>query len=712
MANPNNNVIAGKFRGAFAKKLVFREGAVSAVDTASVLIKGKTNEKTSGPFPLWSIKVLVALNRASYGSSNYSQRSSKPDINIQPGNQSIMPAVMNRKYKLFLPLFFLVCFFGLAPKCINAQDLKVYPSNWWVGMKNPKLQLMLHGPSIADASNFTINYPGIQLAKINRVENHNYVFLDLVIAATAKPGIATIDATGTAFRPIHFELKSRRTGNGKDYAQGVRSGDFIYLLMPDRFSNGDPTNDRIAGMKDQSLNRNEIFDRHGGDFQGIINHLDYLQSLGVTTLWMTPVLENDMPNRTEHGYAFTDHYTIEPRIGGAVMYKKLSDEIHHRGMKLIQDAVYNHVGLFHFTVQDPPMKDWLHQWPSFTQPNYKDQTLFDPYGAQVDKKKMLDGWFTNEMPDLNQGNPFVANFLIQHAIWCVEEFGVDGWRIDTYIYLDLDFMNRCNQALLNEFPKITMFGEAWVSGTANEAYFTQNNINSPFKSNLIGVTDFQCLFDGIQPALKQAPDGVNRLYQTLSNDILYKDPMNNVIFLDNHDMTRIYSELGEDMAKLKMGIGWLLTERGIPEMYYGTELMMRGIKNPDGWVRLDFPGGWPGDSKNGFTGQGMSADEIAVQGFTRKIANYRNNSSAIKSGKLMQYVPEHGVYVYFRYDAHQTVMCVMNTNDQPATIDCSRFKERMSGFSKALDIATGTSFNLDPTLTVGGKYLLIMELQP
>ena len=300
---------------------------------------------------------------------------------------------------------------------------------------------------------------------------------------------------------------------------------------------------------------------------------------------MTPVLINDMPNRTEHGYACTDHYTIEPRLGGADMYKKISDELHARGMKLIQDIVYNHVGLYHFTVQDPPVQDWLHQWPSFTQPNYKDQTLFDPYVAQVDKKKMLDGWFTNEMPDLNQSNPFVANFLIQHAIWCVEEFGVDAWRIDTYIYLDLDFMNRCNKALIDEYPKITMFGEAWVTGTTNEAYFTKNHINSPFKSNLTDITDFQFLFDGIQPAVKQPPDGVNRLYQTLSNDICTGSD-EQCHFLDNHDMT--FFQKSEKMWRAKMGICWLMTERGIRNYIMARNIDARN-QNPDGWVRLDFP---------------------------------------------------------------------------------------------------------------------------
>ena len=404
--------------------------------------------------------------------------------------------------------------------------------------------------------------------------------IDLVITPAAKPGNVSIEfSNGTKIHSVIWPLKPRREGRGKTFAQGVSSADFIYFLMPDRFSNGDVSNDRIAGMRDQSLNRDSIFLRHGGDLQGVMDHLDYLQGLGVTTLWMTPVLENDMPTRTEHGYAFTDHYTIEPRFGGAIAYKKLSDALHSRGMKLIQDAVYNHVGSYHFLVQDAPAKDWLHQWPHFTQTSYKDQPLFDPYASKADAIKTADGWFSTEMPDLNQNNPYVANFLIQHALWCVEEFGVDGWRIDTYIYNDLPFMNRCNKALTDEYPRMTMFGEDWVHGVINQAYFAENKLDVPFKSNLQGVVDFQTLFYGIQPALNQAfgwTEGVNRLYTTLSNDIIYKDPMRNVIFLDNHDMTRFFTTVKEDVEKHKMGLGWLFTCRGIPQLYYGTEILMKG----------------------------------------------------------------------------------------------------------------------------------------
>jgi neopullulanase len=605
----------------------------------------------------------------------------------------------------------LICSLFIFNYSFSQSKVDIYPTNWWVGMKNPKVQLMLHGTDVG-SSTVSINYPGITVTRVNKVENRNYLFVDLTISSSAKPGTARIRLNnGTS---INFQLKPRRTGKGTDYAQGVRSQDLIYLIMPDRFANGDYGNDKLPNYKDQSLNRDSMYHRHGGDIQGVIDHLDYLKDLGVTTVWLTPVLENDMPNRTEHGYAITNHYKVDERHGGSTAYAKLSDELHRRGMKLIQDAVYNHVGLYNFFVQDPPMKDWLHQWPKYTQTNYKDQTIFDTHGSEQQKKVMQDGWFTRQMPDLNQNNPYVANFLIQHALWSVEEFGVDGWRIDTYIYNDLAFMNRCNKALTDEYPKMTMFGETWVHGTANQAYFARNNINVPFKSNLVGVTDFQALFYGITPALTQNfgwTEGVNKLYETLSNDFLYQDPSNNVVFLDNHDMTRFLSTVNDDVDKLKMGIAWLLTTRGVPEIYYGTEILLKGVSDPDGKVRQDFPGGWKGDPSNKFTAQGRTEKENEVFNWTRTIANFRKNSSAIKTGKLMQFFPEDWVYTYFRYDDKQTVMVVMNTSTEEKTVDPKKFIERTGGFIRARNIATSAAFDLSTSCKIPGKTVWVMELQ-
>ncbi len=594
---------------------------------------------------------------------------------------------------------FIVFYLLLANICFAQYNdgYKCYPTNWWVGMKWNKVQIMVHGKKVAD------NFPmikmgpegmklatGVRLMKINRVENPNYIFLDLVIDPTAKPGKFYFPFVRNM--ELSYELKARRNGNGTSFAQGVTSKDFMYLIMPDRFSNGDESNDRVPGMRDQSLNRDTVFNRHGGDLMGIQNHLDYLQSLGVTTLWLNPVIENNMDNRTEHGYAFTNHYKVDPRLGGDKAYLELVEATHKKGMKIIQDAVYNHVGIHHFTVEDAPMKDWLHQWPSYTQTSYKDQVLFDPHASESDRSIMADGWFTRQMPDLNQGNPYVANFLIQHAIWTVEEFGIDGWRIDTYAYNDLEFMNRCNKALMDEYPKLTMFGETWVHGVPNQSYFVQNNYNIPFKSNLQAPTDFQTLW-GITDAMTKDfgwTDGVNNLYTALAQDFVYKDPMRNVIFLDNHDMARFYSVVGEDMEKYKTAVNWLLTCRGIPQFYYGGEIGMTGTTSPnDGYVRQDFLGGWKADKVNKFSATGRTAKENEIWNHIATLANYRKTASAITSGKMMQFTPQDGVYVYFRYDEKQTIMIVMNTAKDKKTVALKRFTERTSGFGKMKNILSG-----------------------
>ncbi len=596
-----------------------------------------------------------------------------------------------------------------------AQEVNFYPSNWWVGMTNPKLQVMMHGKDIGKGEISIQDYPGVVLDSVHKAENPNYVFIDLLVNAAAKPGNLQINwKQGKATKKYSFALGARREGKGKSFAKGVNSEDLIYLLIPDRFSNGDPSNDKIAGLLDQTLNRDSIYHRHGGDLKGIINNLDYLQDMGITALWLLPVWQNNMPDRTEHGYAITNHYKVEPRLGTNEDYETLGDELHKRGMKLVQDVIYNHTGLYHFFVQDKPMKDWLHEWPSYTQTNYKDQALFDPYASEADKKKLVDGWFTPMMPDLNQQNPFVANFLIQHAIWSVEQFGVDGWRIDTYIYNDLDFMNRCNKALLDEYPNISIFGETWVHGVPNQSFFTANTMgNIPFKSNLPATTDFQTLFYGIQEALTKPfgwTDGVNKLYTTTAQDYLYLDPMKQVIFLDNHDLPRFYSVIGEDTAKYKVALSWLLTFRGVPQLYYGNENLMTGFTNPDGWVRLDFKGGWPGDKENKFISTGRSPKENEIFNHLRTLANFRKTSSAIKTGKLMQYIPEDGVYVYFRYDGNQTVMCVMNTNTTEKTIDTNRFSERTNGFKKGIDIPTGKAYELGGSLKLRPMSMLVLNL--
>ncbi len=595
---------------------------------------------------------------------------------------------------------FLLTFFAWSTCVTMAQSTstELYPASWWIGMKWNTVQILVRNPSDEfNKQEVSINYPGVVLRKTTRLENPHYYALDVEVSASALAGQVPISFTNNKKKTTvaYWPIEKRREGNGTAFAQGVRSEDVMYLIMPDRFSNGDKSNDKVAGMRDQSLRRDTVYERHGGDLQGVINHLDYLKDMGVTALWMTPIWENDMPSRTEHGYAITNHYKVDPRLGSNEKYKQLSDELHKRNMKLVQDVVYNHVGIMHTTVLDKPCRDWLHEWPEFTQTTYKDQVAFDSHAAPSDKKIMEQGWFVRDMPDLNQNNPYVANYLIQQALWTAENFGVDGWRIDTYLYNDLEFMNRCNKALYDEYPRMTIFGETWVHGVINQSYFCENNMSVPFKSNLQSTTDFQTLFYGIQPALTEKfgwTDGVNKLYTTTAQDILYKDPMQQVIFLDNHDIARFYSVLGEDVKKYKVALSWLLTFRGVPQMYYGMETLMTGFTNPDGYVRQDFPGGWEGDIQNKFTAAGRTEKENDVFNHIRTLANFRKSSSAITHGKLMQYVPVDGVYTYFRYDDSQSVVCIMNTGEKAKTINLQElYKDRTLGFSTTKDVLTGKS---------------------
>ncbi len=596
---------------------------------------------------------------------------------------------MNAKFKSIGFLCITILFVS-----IKAFALEAYPSNWFVNMKNNKVQVLLRSTN-DNFSKATVKvvYPGVVLKSTSHFENGHYIAVDLEISPLAKPGnvLISIQSDGKKTN-FNWPLLQRRKNRGIEFAQGLNSADLIYFLMPDRFSNGDSTNDRLPGLKDQSLNRNEIFLRHGGDLQGVSNHLDYLQKLGTTTLWMTPVVENDMPDRTEHGYAATNNYKIETRFGGDKAYLELSDNLHKRGMKLIQDIVYNHFGRFHFLVQDAPSKDWVHQWPSYTQTHYREQAVFDPYHASADAKRMIDGWFTTEMPDINHENLMVEKYLTQNAIWSVETFGIDAFRVDTYKYCNVDVMNRLNKALLDEYLKIFTFGECWVEGVASQAYYVENNYNLPFKSNLKATSDFSLLFGGILPALNESngwSNGVIKLYNTLASDFLYKQANNNVIFLDNHDMTRIHSSLGESIPKTKMAYAWLYTCRGIPQLYYGSEILMKGISNPDGWVRLDFPGGWAGDKKNAFTETGLTKEEADFLHYVQALGAYRTKSSALKTGQMMQYIPEDGLYVYFRYDNNQTVMCVMNTDNKPRNVNFSKYAERTASFISGKDVIAG-----------------------
>ncbi len=595
---------------------------------------------------------------------------------------------------------------------IPALD-RVEPMFWWVGMHNPDLQLIVHGDSIISRT-VALNYPGVKVMAVHKFDNPNYVFIDLNIASATKPGTFPIKFNKAGVRPLvyNYELKQRDKSAGR--AQGVTSKDLIYLIMPDRFSNGDPNNDSIPGMLEKGIDRNKMFSRHGGDLQGIMNHLDYLKELGVTAIWLTPAVENDEPSASYHGYAVTEHYKIDPRYGTNELYKQFVEKCHSMGLKVVMDLVHNHAGTEGYTIKDMPMKSWVHQWPAYTKSNFRDAVVMDPHASAADRTQMLDGWFDRRMADLNENNPYLCNYLTQNHIWWVEYAGVDGFRLDTYPYNDPKYMSKWAVQVKAEFPHLSIFGETLVWSAANQAFFTEGStVNQHFDTHLPGVTDGvwkEAVYEALN-GKEGWTDGVNRLYSVIAQDFLYKDVTKNTIFLDNHDMSRFLSVVGEDIDKYKSGMAMLMTMRGVPQMYYGDEILMKNFSNPDGLVRSDFPGGWPGDKVNKFTADGRTADENDAFNYVKKLANYRKNTPALQTGKMMQYIPQDGVYVYFRYDDEKTVMVVYNSSDKSQTVTTDRYFERIKGAEQAKDVILSRIVNISK-LNVPGKNTLILELIP
>jgi len=597
------------------------------------------------------------------------------------------------------------------------QPPLVEPPFWWVGMKNNKLQLLVHAEDIGKTK-VVINSKLVRLIGVDTAESPNYAFLNIEINKETEAGVFEIKfilKNRTAYK-YYFELKNRISQSSD--RKGFGSEDVIYLLMPDRFSNGNATNDNVGGILEKA-DRSNPDGRHGGDIQGIENHLNYIHQLGVTALWINPLLENNMPKYSYHGYAITDFYKIDARFGSNADYANLSQKAKKNGLKMIQDMVFNHCASGHWWMEDLPFNDWVNQFPEFTRSNYRSETIMDPHASKSDKKLMSNGWFDRSMPDLNQKNPFLATYLIQNSIWWIEFAGLSGIRMDTYPYADQEFMANWVKAVFGEYPNFNIVGETWLQSEAQTAWF-QNNSFSELKptNHLNSVTDFPLCY-AANAAVNQKDswtEGVAQLYMTLSKDFLYPAPDSNVIFLDNHDLSRFASNIDSDVNKYKIGLGFLATTRGIPMIYYGTEIMMLGKKeNGDGGLRADFPGGWAGDSVSVFENTNLSENQKQALEYFQILFNFRKESMALQKGSLTQYIPIEGVYVYFRdyrgTSSHgEIVMVIINNNDSSMIVDLKRFNESFKNRKSAEDIFTHTNYSLQKPIKTQAKSITILKI--
>lgn len=598
-----------------------------------------------------------------------------------------------------------------------AQKLdQVEPPFWWAGMKNSKLQLMVHGENIAETKP-ELNYPGVEVAAVTSLQNPNYLFIDLELAPDIKPGTFDISfkQRGKSKASYRYELKERADGSAE--RQGFNTTDVLYLITPDRFANGDPSNDVIAGMR-EGLNRAEPYGRHGGDIRGIINSLDYLKDLGFTAIWVNPVLENDMEQWSYHGYSTTDFYKVDARFGTNEEYLELTRKAKEKGIKVIMDMIVNHCGSFHWWMEDFPANDWVNYQEEYLKGEYQITThrkpiVQDPYSTAIDRKEFFDGWFVTTMPDMNQRNPYMATYLTQNSIWWIEYADMSGIRMDTYPYPDMDYMTEWTCAVMNEYPNFNIVGEEWFEDPSIVAYWQAGKDNpNGYTSCLPSLMDFPLQAE-LTKALNNPQgnwDGWLPAYTTLANDFSYADPSNLVVFPDNHDMSRFYTQVNEDMDMFKLGLAYYTTIRGIPQFYYGTEVLMSNPGTEEhGIIRSDFPGGWAGDAKNAFSGVGLSDEQKATQAFFKTLLNWRKTSDAVHRGGLKHYNPKEDIYVLFRYTENDKVMTILSKNDKDVELDLSRFSELINGDEQGKEIISGKSVDLSQGLLVPAKTPLIID---
>lgn len=588
---------------------------------------------------------------------------------------------------------------------------RIDPTDWYVGMKDPSLQLMVYGKDVKNVKQVTTDYAGVKVDSIVRLDSPNYLLIYLNLQG-AKAGQMTLNFDG---KKVRYTLKDR-TMRGEDH-KGFSNADVLYLLMPDRFANGNPKNDVVKGMRDQSCDRTKPSLRHGGDLAGIEQHLDYFTDLGVTALWFTPILENNWPNdhgvnSSYHGYATTDYYKVDPRFGTNAEYKQLIDECHKRGLKVVMDMIFNHCSNYHPWNLDPPTKDWFNNPNYGLQTSYKLTPVLDPYASKQDMRETVDGWFVPSMPDLNQRNPHLMRYLIQNSEWWIETAGIDGIRMDTYPYADRKAMALWMKTLDTEYPNFNTVGETWVTEPAYTAAWQKDSKLSTMNSYLKTVMDFS-FYDKLSQAKHEETDdwwkGLNRIYNSLCYDYLYADPSHVLTFIENHDTDRFLGN-GKDSTALKQALALLLTMNRIPQLYYGTEVLMNGTKEiTDGNVRKDFPGGFAGDTHNCFTAQGRTKAENAMFQWESKLLHWRQGNDLISKGKQTQFIPFKGIYVIARQYQGRTSLTILNGKRSEATMPVARYAEVIGKATTATDVITGRKIDLTHDITLQPREALVVE---
>ena len=594
-----------------------------------------------------------------------------------------------------------------------AEITRTEPAFWWVGMKNPELQILFYGENIGRAT-VQFEYPGVRLKEIVRPDNPNYLFLYLEIGKDTKAGNIRFQfAEGEKTITRTYELKNREQSTGM---QGFDPSDVLYLIMPDRFANGDVSNDV---WDDEPIDRNDQYARHGGDFAGIAGHLDYLSGLGVTAIWLNPVMENKMYHadyQGYHGYAVTDFYKIDKRLGSNEDYCRLIEQIHQKGMKIVMDMIYNHCGSLHWWMKDLPYKDWLNHQEGFVPTTHNLLAVPDVHAPQSEKDALTKGWFVPAMPDLNQKNPVLADYLIQNSIWWIEYARIDGIRHDTHPYADYDFLSRWCKAVFDEYPGFNIVGESWYSGSAPLAWWQAGSKESDKQSNLKAVMDFNLMGVCNQALAFQSndPNPFRAIYEVLALDFLYADLNNILIFLDNHDTSRFFKRGETGLDRYKQALALILTTRGIPQIYYGTEILMHGEKNDgDGTLRKDFPGGWPDDAIDAFTPSGRTNLQNEAWNYLHKLLQWRKTGKAVTEGKLIHYAPtnETGCYVYARIADNDRVLVVLNGSNDTQTLPMEKYKETIGDATQGKAIISGQTIRLKENIAVPPRGVFIMELK-